>query len=173
MRQSGLPHIPPRKRNKKHGSCCTCDHLRTWHDGFLAVVALGGILIGVALGAEELLILGGEGLVHQRALALEALEAVLVPVAVLVGQILQSAANGRSEFARRLISFSKLLFIASSALRPRLPWNCSQWASCTPRRCWSTGSRSISHSRDSPLSGRTSSHTGTPCSSGSRSARSC
>lgn len=52
-------------------------------------MALGGILIGVALCAEELLILGGEGLVHQRALALEALETVLVPVAVLVGQILR------------------------------------------------------------------------------------
>lgn len=61
----------------------------TWHDGFLALVALGRILIGVALGAQELVILGGEGLVHQRALALEALEAVLMPVAVLVGQILQ------------------------------------------------------------------------------------
>lgn len=36
-----------------------------WHDGFLALVALGGILIGVALSAEELFILGGEGLVHK------------------------------------------------------------------------------------------------------------
>lgn len=52
-------------------------------------MALGGILIGVALRAEELVIFGGEGLVHQRALALEALETVLVPVAVLVGQILR------------------------------------------------------------------------------------
>lgn len=69
---------------------CTCDHLHTWHDGFLAVVALRGILIGVALCAEELLILGGEGLVHQRAFARDAHEAVLVPVAVLVGQILQA-----------------------------------------------------------------------------------
>lgn len=61
----------------------------TRHYGFLALVALGGILVGVALSAEELLILGGEGLVHQRAFALEALETVLMPVAVLVGQILQ------------------------------------------------------------------------------------
>lgn len=52
-------------------------------------MALGGILIGVALGAKKLLILGGEGFVHQGALALEALEAVLMPVTVLVGQILQ------------------------------------------------------------------------------------
>lgn len=61
----------------------------TWHYGFLALVALGGILVGVALSTEELLILGGEGLVHQGALALEALETVLMPVAVLVGQVLQ------------------------------------------------------------------------------------
>lgn len=36
-----------------------------WHDGLLAIVALGGVLVGVALSAEQLLILGGEGLVHQ------------------------------------------------------------------------------------------------------------
>lgn len=52
-------------------------------------MALGGILVGVALSTEELLIFGGEGLVHQGAFALEALETVLMPVAVLVGQILQ------------------------------------------------------------------------------------
>lgn len=34
------------------------------HDGFLALMTLGGILIGVALSAEQLLIFGGEGLVH-------------------------------------------------------------------------------------------------------------
>lgn len=52
-------------------------------------MALGGILIGVALSAEELFILGGEGLVHQGALALEAHETLLMPVTVLVRQILQ------------------------------------------------------------------------------------
>ncbi len=44
--------------------CSLCGSLPTWHDGFLALVALGGVLIGVALSAEELFILGGEGLVH-------------------------------------------------------------------------------------------------------------
>lgn len=77
-----------------------CVFASTWHDGFLALVALGGILVGVALSAQELLILGGEGLVHQRALALEAHETVLVPVTVLVGQILQRAADGQSEQRR-------------------------------------------------------------------------
>lgn len=52
-------------------------------------MALGGILVGVALGAKELLVLGREGLVHQGALALEALKAFLMPVTVLVGKILQ------------------------------------------------------------------------------------
>lgn len=47
-------------------------------------MALGGILVGVALSTQELLILSGEGLVHQGAFALEALETVLMPVAVLV-----------------------------------------------------------------------------------------
>ena len=64
--------------------CSLCGFLLTWHDGFLALVALGGILIGVALSAEELFILGGKGLVHQRALALEAHETLLMPVTVLV-----------------------------------------------------------------------------------------
>lgn len=69
----------------------------TWHYGFLALVALGGVLVGVALSTEELLILGGEGLVYQRALALEALETVLMPVAVLVGQILREQQRETSE----------------------------------------------------------------------------
>lgn len=64
-----------------------------WHDGFLAIMTLGGVFIGVALSAEELLILGGEGFVHQRAFALEALKTLLVPVTVLVGQIPGVAAN--------------------------------------------------------------------------------
>lgn len=37
----------------------------TRHDGFLALMTLGGIFIGVALSAKQLLILGGERLVHQ------------------------------------------------------------------------------------------------------------
>lgn len=36
-----------------------------WHDSLLTLMALGGIFIGVALSAEELLIFGGEGFVHQ------------------------------------------------------------------------------------------------------------
>lgn len=61
----------------------------TRHDGLLAVMAFGGVLIRIALGAQQLLIFSGEGLVHQWAFALEAVETVLMPVTVLVGQILK------------------------------------------------------------------------------------
>lgn len=60
----------------------------TRHDGFLAFMALGGVLVGVTLGTQQLLVLGGERLVHQRALTLEAVETILMPVAVFVRQVL-------------------------------------------------------------------------------------
>lgn len=59
----------------------------TWHDGLLAFLALGRVLVGIAVGAQQLLLLGGEGLVHQRAPALGAVEAAFMPVPVLVGQV--------------------------------------------------------------------------------------
>lgn len=37
----------------------------TWHDGLLAFLALGRVLVGVAVCAEQLVLLGREGLVHQ------------------------------------------------------------------------------------------------------------
>lgn len=51
-------------------------------------MAFGGVLIRIALGTQKLLVFGGEGLVHQRALALEAVETFFMPVTVFVGQIL-------------------------------------------------------------------------------------
>lgn len=56
----------------------------TRHDGLLAFVALGRVLIGVTLSTQQLLVLGGERFVHQRALTLEAVETVLMPVAVFI-----------------------------------------------------------------------------------------
>lgn len=53
-------------------------------------MALGRVLVAVALGAHRHVVLGGEGPIHQRSLALDAEEAFAVPVAVLVGQILQT-----------------------------------------------------------------------------------
>lgn len=67
----------------------------TWHDGFLAGGALGGIIISIAFSAEQQIILGGKGLFHQRAAALCTLETLLVPVAILVRQVLAVAANWR------------------------------------------------------------------------------
>lgn len=66
----------------------------TWHNGLLAFLALGRVLVGVAVRAEQLVPLGGKGLVHQRALAPRAVETGLVPVSVLVRQILEVAAYG-------------------------------------------------------------------------------
>lgn len=66
----------------------------TWHDGPLAFLALGRVLVGIAVRAEQLLLLGCEGLIHQRAPALRAVEAGLVPVPVLVGQVLAVTADG-------------------------------------------------------------------------------
>lgn len=64
--------------------------LLTWHDGLLAFLALGGVLMGVAVRAEQLVLLGSEGLVHKGALAPRAVETGLMPVSVLVGQVLQT-----------------------------------------------------------------------------------
>lgn len=68
---------------------------RAWHDGLLAGGALGGVVVGVTLGAQQQLVFGSEGFFHQRAAALGALKALLVPVPVLVRQVLTVAANGR------------------------------------------------------------------------------
>lgn len=64
-----------------------------WHDGLLAGGALGGVVIGVTLGAQQQIILGCEGFLHQRAAALGALETLLVPVTVFVGEVLTVTAN--------------------------------------------------------------------------------
>lgn len=68
----------------------------TWHDGLLAFLAPGRVLVGVAVSAEQLVLLGGEGLVHQRVLAAGAVEAGLVPVPVLIGQVLQTQTQRQS-----------------------------------------------------------------------------
>ena len=58
-------------------------------EGVSATVAARGETVVIAIGAEDLLVLRREGLVHQGLLALRALEAELVPVLVLVGQVLK------------------------------------------------------------------------------------
>lgn len=37
----------------------------TWHDGLLAFLALGRVLVGIAVSAQQLLLLGSKRLIHQ------------------------------------------------------------------------------------------------------------
>lgn len=67
---------------------CSCRR-GTWQNGFVAAVAAGRVLPGAALVAQDLVILGGEGLVAQGLVALSAAETILVPVPVLMVQLLQ------------------------------------------------------------------------------------
>lgn len=62
----------------------------TWHDGFLAGGALGGVLMGVTLCAEKLFILSCKWLFCQRAAAFGTLEALLMPVVIHIRQILSN-----------------------------------------------------------------------------------
>lgn len=64
----------------------------TWHYGFLAVVAFGGIIICMTFRAEQQIIFNSKGLFHQRAAALPTLKTLLMPVMIFVGQILGIAA---------------------------------------------------------------------------------
>lgn len=56
-------------------------------------MALGRVLVAVALGAHQHLVLCGKRPIDQRAAALEAQEALAVPVALLVRQILQKSSR--------------------------------------------------------------------------------
>lgn len=60
----------------------------TWHDNLVAGYTLGGEFVTVAVIAEQSVILVGEGLVCQRAIAAETAEAVLVVMPVLVEELL-------------------------------------------------------------------------------------
>lgn len=60
----------------------------TWHDDLVAGHALGGELIAVAVIAEQGVLLAGERLICQRAIAAETAEAVLVVMPVLVEELL-------------------------------------------------------------------------------------
>lgn len=61
---------------------------QTWHNSFLAVVALGGIIIGMTFSAQQHIIFGCECFIHQRAAALGTVETLVMPMTILVRQIL-------------------------------------------------------------------------------------
>lgn len=63
-------------------------HVSTWHDDLVAGHTLGGELVAVAVVAEQSILLAGERLVRQRAVAAETAEAVLVVMPVLVEELL-------------------------------------------------------------------------------------
>lgn len=61
----------------------------TWHDCLVAGHTLGGKFIAVTIAAHQSVILAGEGLVCQRAVAAEAAKAVLVVMSVLIEELLR------------------------------------------------------------------------------------
>ena len=63
--------------------------LPTWHHNLVAGHTLGGELVAVAVVAEQRVVLAGEGLVRQRAVAAETAEAVLVVMSLLVEELLE------------------------------------------------------------------------------------
>lgn len=67
--------------------------LCTWHDCLVAGHTLGGKLVAVAVTAHQRIILVGEGLVCQRAVAAETTKAVLVVVSVLIEELLEEEEN--------------------------------------------------------------------------------
>lgn len=60
----------------------------TRHDGLLAVEALGGALVRIALRAQQALILGNKRLFYQRVIAFGTVEASFMPVTAFVTKIL-------------------------------------------------------------------------------------
>lgn len=76
------------KREKWKGQSVQTPSTFTWHDDLVAGYTLGGELITVALIAEQRVILAGERLICQRAIAAETAEAVLVIVPVFVEELL-------------------------------------------------------------------------------------
>lgn len=60
----------------------------TRHDGPLAVEALAGALVRVALRAQQALVLGSKRLFHQRVIAFGTVEACFMPVSAFVTKIL-------------------------------------------------------------------------------------
>jgi hypothetical protein len=76
-------------------------------------VTPGREIVVMAVGAVDLVVLGGERLVYQRLLAAHTLEAELVPVPILVGQILVIWADG---LAAVVTVVGKQLLVARDAI---------------------------------------------------------
>lgn len=88
--QFGSPPPPPAASWRVEVDEGRSEPRPTWHDGLGAGVAPGRVLAAVALHTHQQAVLGGEGLLHQGAAALDAGEALAVPVALLEGQVLET-----------------------------------------------------------------------------------
>lgn len=80
----------------------------TWHDRLVAGHTLGGILVAVAVAAHQRVLLAGEGLVCQRAVAAETAEAVRVVVSVLIEEFLEEEEEEEDVRKAILITLNKL-----------------------------------------------------------------
>lgn len=138
---------------------------QTWHNSFLAVVALGGIIVGMTLSAQQQIILGCKCFLHQRAATLGTVETLVMPMTILVRQIL---------WINHLISLSGVKSISAergSSHCLTLPCSCSQSWESSLRSSWQTGCRNTLYSTACPLSWCTFSPARSLCSNGSRNAR--
>lgn len=80
----------------------------TWHDGLVAGHTLGGELIAVTVVAQQRLLLAGEGLVCQGAVAAETTETVFMVMSVLVEQLLERERRSDRDGPRQGRSESEL-----------------------------------------------------------------
>lgn len=79
-----------------------------------ASIAASSKVVVMAIGAVQLVVSGGEGLVHQRVGAVHTLEALLMPMLVLVRQVLGVGADGRLAV---LAAVGKQVLVALDAVR--------------------------------------------------------
>lgn len=68
----------------------------TWHDNLVAGDTLGGEFVTVAVVAEQSVVLAGERLISQRAVAVETAEAMLVVMPVLIEELLAAEREART-----------------------------------------------------------------------------
>lgn len=89
-------------------------HPRAWHDSLVAGDTLGGVLAAVAVAAHQRILLAGEGLVCQRAVAAETAETVSMVVSVLIEELLGIMAD---DFFTFLAGVGVQAVVAGDAVR--------------------------------------------------------
>lgn len=105
---------------------CELRAVSTWHDCLVAGHTLGGELVAVAVAAHQRVVLVGEGLVCQRAVAAETAEAVLVVVSVLVEELLEEEESQWAAGHCQSKSSSYPVCQTDTA-GSETPWTVSEW----------------------------------------------